>query len=311
MANDNAAAAAVNDTVPESETGTESEAEAGTETGVENVWDDLANDTEDSDVVEGEVVEDGDAEATAPEGEGEGTDEAGEGEEGAEQEPEGEEAAAEPEPTAGEPEPEKVEEVAGEEPVPSTPETKTPEEQAEIRAKAEEQLVEYFALDEDDAELVQTNPQEVLPKLAAKLYLDLYESTVNAVSAALPRMIEGVQQQRQAMQAGEQAFYGKWKALDTKEGRETVQRFGAAYRQVYPNATLEQFINDVGVQAMIALKLPIEGYAEPPATEPPPATQVPPAPAAATNTPARRQSSASQNPFAQLAEEILDEEENF
>lgn len=249
----------------------------------------------------------------------EATEEVVEGEEKVDKEVEETPAAEEPpvkevEETPKSEEPEKEEQPPTEEVVEEVAEapavddkTQTPEEQEEVRKQAREELTKHFALDEKDVERFQDNPGEVLPELAADLYLQVYENVVNGIVAALPRMIEGVQNQQRAVASAEDQFYGKWKQLNTAEGKAQVKRLGNFYRQANPNATLEEFIQDVGLQASIALKLPIEGYAG--TEETPPAAPVTPpsAPPASASRPAAGVATPS-NPFTALAEEFEEEE---
>jgi hypothetical protein len=202
--------------------------------------------------------------------------------------------------------PKAEEKPAEEKPPAEEPKTQTPEEQTEMRTKAHEELTKHFALTDEDAEAVKDNPAEVLPKIAAELYLQVYENVMNGVIAALPRMVQGVQQQTQAITSAEEKFYGRWDKLNTGEGKATVARLGAAYRQANPNTTLDDFIRDVGIQASIALQLPIEGYTAP--QEIPEERSQPSRPPAGGASRPAVQSAASSNPFSAMAEEFIEDE---
>lgn len=187
-----------------------------------------------------------------------------------------------------------------------TPEETQTQDFTEMRAKAEEELAQYYQLSEEDATAFQESPTQFLPKLASRMYLHMYENVVNGIMSALPQMIKNVQAQETAQTTAEQKFYDRWKKLDSEQGRAMVRKFGTAYRTANPETTLDDFIQDVGIQAMVALRLPIEGY-EPPVQEETPPTNVPSSPPAGASRPAGIPTG-SQNPFVALAEEFEEDD---
>lgn len=191
---------------------------------------------------------------------------------------------------------------------PEQPTSLSAEEQAKIRKEAVDELARRYEIDAERAELLRAQPEEVLPQLAAEMYLDVYQNVVNTVTQMLPQIMQQVTAQQQQQKAGEDAFFSRWKALNTPEGRAQATRFANVYRQAYPQATQEQFIEEVGLQTMIALRLPIEGVSAPAAQVPvAPRQPAPRTPASTTSIPsdARR---GSRNMFESMAEEFLQEE---
>ncbi|MGW8177713.1 MAG: hypothetical protein ACWGQW_02795 [bacterium] len=234
------------------------------------------------------------------------------------EEPKAQEVAAQPEaitPAAEEPQEPVVQQAATPQPVaqpeppaaPTAPATITEEQRAQMRNAAAEELQKRYAMDDATALQLRDSPEEVLPKLAANMYLDIFEQVTQSIMQHLPTIVQGTMATQQAQKEGENAFFSRWKALDTPEGRQKAIMFGKAYRQAYPNAPKEQFIEDVGLQAMVAMRLPIEGYgAQAPAGNPP-VVQAPRTPASPTSAPTS-QPGRSSNPFTQLADEFLQEE---
>lgn len=272
-------------------------------------WDELAKVFESNSDDEGEApeVSKEPVEAAQPSTE--------EREEPAGAEPEPEEKQPEPDLAASQPEqaqpkaavePEQETPPAEAEPVQQEAPTQTPEQLAEMRMAAEEQLTTYFALSDEDAEKLIERPQEVLPKLAAKVYLDVYDAVMKGVQTVLPQMVVGLQRQKEVESRAESAFYDKWKGLNTQQGRELVNRLGMMYRQLNPRANLDQFIQDVGLQASIQLRLPIEGYTTQSAPSQVPSA-IPVQPASTTSHP-RVAPASDRNPFSVLADEFLEEE---
>lgn len=197
----------------------------------------------------------------------------------------GEEPGEKPEaPAAAEPEPEAVADAKApeaEQPAAETPETAaaaqpaegetqelTPEQvqerYTEWRGETEEVLAKgHYNLDEDTIAQLQTEPEVVIPQIASRVYLDAVTMAIGQVQQMMPRLFEQHMSRSSEHQQNEDRFFGEWPQLkDKPEHRATVQRLGKAYRASNPTATAEQFIRDVGVQAMISLKLPIEEKAE-------------------------------------------------
>lgn len=145
--------------------------------------------------------------------------------------------------------------------VPSIP-TKSPEERAaefaELRRGAEEELVKTFQLTEEQADNLIENPNEVLPQMMAKLYLDSYASIIQAVQANIPQMIQATMAQTQVEKTAETQFYSEWPQLNKPEYQDTLRRVADSYRVANPKATAEQFIKEVGAQGWVALRLPLD-----------------------------------------------------
>lgn len=159
----------------------------------------------------------------------------------------------------------KKDEVEPQPKVDETP-TKTPEEMqkefAAARNQVMEQLEKTFALDEETADKFLTAPQEVVPKLAARLFLDVYESVMRGMHQSVPAMMQASQAYESKAQKAETDFYGKWPMLKNEQYQKTVLELGSAYRRANPNASTEDFITNVGAAAVVALRLPYNGIQE-------------------------------------------------
>ena len=149
-----------------------------------------------------------------------------------------------------------------------------------LRTEALVELEEDFAISEEDAQTLVVEPEKVLPKLAADLYMRAYENITKSINAALPQMIAQTIAHNTALDQATASFYAKWAKLDANNSKhtETVNRIGVVYRQVNPKASQEQFIAEVGAQALLALGIPFAEIVDAPPVEKP---FVPAAPAAA------------------------------
>ena len=136
------------------------------------------------------------------------------------------------------------------------------------------------------------------------MYLEIYERVMADLNHQLPNAVQHITRMATTQQQDEADFYTQWP--DLKAHSEDVLRIGRVYRQMNPTATKEQFIQDVGLQSMIHLRLPIQGVQgqgvqqTPPPVEQAPPPYVPPQ-GGAVNTPPSPQKPS--NPFTALAEE--------
>ncbi len=171
------------------------------------------------------------------------------------------------------------------------------------RGEAEELLAtQHYALNEQAAEDLNDNAGEAIPRLMSKVYMDAVTASIGHVMSVLPQAVETALQVRDLTRTNEDAFYGAWPQLDKGQHHDAIVRLGMAYRQVDPNASLETFINNVGAQAIIALKIPMEAAP----VEPVIAPVAPFQPAAAS--PPVATSAQKENPFSALSREMEEEE---
>lgn len=176
-----------------------------------------------------------------------------------------------------------------------------------IRATAEETLAkEHYALSDEMVEELQNSADTAIPKLAAKIYMDAVQASITHVVTQLPDLVSRVIETQKVVAENEKAFYATWPDL---VGHETdVKRLAVAYRQVYPNAKPEDVIRDVGAQAMVALRIPIENGR----TQSEDLRETKPhKPAGAGSPPASPPKPGTKNPFTRIAEELGEEELDF
>ena len=176
----------------------------------------------------------------------------------------------------------------------------------EDRVKYEAELEKYFAFSEEDAEKLRDAPDEVIPKLAAKLYLDIYQTVTNGMYKVMPQVVTAVTEQKQAREALTKSFYGKWPDLNKPEYAKVIATVSATYANLKPQATTEEVLQEVGEMAMAALKLGVTPSVEiPPVETPPPFTPATPGGGA---TPPPATPPQADNVFTQISEEFLEDD---
>lgn len=125
------------------------------------------------------------------------------------------------------------------------------------RQQAIEHLQHTYGLTEEEQQEFDNDPNALISKKLAQVHVNAFEAAVNHMMRALPQAMDAVNNQREARNSFESRLYGRWPAL--AEHKQTVQKVMDVYRQVRPDASEEELINDVGLQASVQLKLPIQG----------------------------------------------------
>jgi hypothetical protein len=115
-----------------------------------------------------------------------------------------------------------------------------------------------YGLSEEQKELLLTEPEKVLPDMIGRLYVDVFEGVLQAMMAQLPNYMHTYMQQADASRDRESQFYKRWPMLDKPEYKPHVNKLVATYRRLYPSATFEDVLENVGLQAIVALKIPRE-----------------------------------------------------
>ena len=189
-----------------------------------------------------------------------------------------------------------------------------------VRSNYMQQLAQSYQLDEATAELVETNFSAAAPQLLSQVHMRVAESVTQTLGQMLPQLIAHQMQYMQVAQRSTDKFFGEWPELNKPEYQNTLAQVAQMYRQVRPQASPDEFVRDVGIQAWTALGLPVQqlllrGQQQVQAAPAPqmqesfpqggyaPAT--PGAPARSQRAPAAR----SDNVFTQFAEEFLQDGE--
>lgn len=130
------------------------------------------------------------------------------------------------------------------------------------REKMLPELAKLYTLDEADVEALRTNPEKVLPTLAARTHFAVQHAVFAGVMQALPQMMAMYGENEKQNQENESAFFGSFPALKEKpEYSPTVISCIKAVRASDPNLTRDQLIQRAGVMASITLGIPLPGTA--------------------------------------------------
>lgn len=171
-----------------------------------------------------------------------------------------EEAQSQPAPSAEEmpPAPATEEEAPAPEAAVEPPAALTPEQQAELQrqwqeyqAKQQEQLEQYYAIDEESALALATEPEKVLPKLAAQLHMSVMQQVQAEIAQSIPTLLKGTQEREVRESKAKNEFFTAWPELKGKENE--VMQMGLMFRQLNPKATPQEAIQRIGEMTMNAL----------------------------------------------------------
>jgi hypothetical protein len=197
-------------------------------------------------------------------------------------------------------------------PVSEQPETPAPSAAPDfqtLRANEFSRLQQQYALSEEEQRLALTQPEAILPKMAASLHLNVLESVVNTIMSRVPEVVRMVTKTESEGQQNENEFYTTWPMLKDPKYKQTVYNAVAAYRQINRNATKDEVIRAAGLQALISLRLPIPQHLLETSAPPPSTTGfVPASPGSGGQPSPATMRPGAPNPFAVLSEEFLSDD---
>lgn len=189
---------------------------------------------------------------------------------------------------------------------------KTPEQIAADKVEYEKQqktvfegLVKSYELPEDMALKLSTEPENVLPYLAARVHQNLAAQLSLAMERFVPQFFQSYQQSSTLESAARTAFETRWPELKGMD--KEILETGALFRRLNPTAPAAEAIERIGTIVMQAkglqVKAPAAGVAA--VLAPAPKTAAPFKPAGGGASSSSAAPSHDANEFTQMAEEFL------
>jgi len=169
-------------------------------------------------------------------------------------------------------------EAPAKEEIPAPAPTPEPEKAPELPVKgksAEEmkqevlaKLAAQYKLSDELAQAMLTEPELVLPKVAAQLHLEVARNVLQSVKNELPQMVQGLQQHQEAEHMAEQIFFKENPDLQDAKFRAGILGMGQVYRQLNPKADSAEASKAIGqmVRTAFGLKAPEKAPPETPFT---------------------------------------------
>lgn len=190
---------------------------------------------------------------------------------------------------------------------PVTPATAPSEtDYATWRGEQISKLEGVYKLSDDLAAQLMTEPETVLPKLAAQLHMAVTEAVLHSVNNSLPSVLNSIQSTQSAEQKAFEMFSSVNPDLVDPKYSESILKIGTMYRQVNPNATPDEAVKVIGNMVRTALGLQAPAVPAATSTPPPAPTTTPFVPTrgggggVSTGTPVN-------NPWAELAKDFIDD----
>lgn len=118
-------------------------------------------------------------------------------------------------------------------------------------------MVGVYAIDESDARDLAVEPEKVLPKLAARVYVDTVEAVTGVLGAQLPNVVRELMRLERDKERAEDTFYSKFPALKDKKFEKSVHSAIKVVRAQNPSASMEEVVTQAGITASLANKIPL------------------------------------------------------
>lgn len=133
-----------------------------------------------------------------------------------------------------------------------------------------------FGLTKQEAEALELNAAEAIPRLMARTYYQATQSALLHIQNFVPGMVVNLVKAMQAQKEAEDAFYGAHKHLDRGKHAKDVQSFNQAFRAANPQISMEDLQAMVAAAVTAKFGLQPNAAAKPNGGAPPPQPRVPP-----------------------------------
>ena len=108
-----------------------------------------------------------------------------------------------------------------------------------------------YQLTQQEVEQVLSEPDKALPKLMARVHVNAVQGVLRHVAQQMPAMVTGLLKVQEENRGREEQFFKAWPQLDRSKHSQDILRAGQVFRQLNPQATMEEFIRAVGAQVVI------------------------------------------------------------
>lgn len=150
------------------------------------------------------------------------------------------------------------------------PKEKTPEEQEAENAQIFGELQKVYAISDEDADAILSDPKTAVPRLMANAHAIMMQTAYNMIQQFVPQIIEAQKAQSTTRQTLIEKFSTKWPDLAGEDTKQAVIAAIGTVRQLNPNIDVDTLIAKVGPVAYSILgKTPAPAKQTPPAAKPP------------------------------------------
>ena len=163
-----------------------------------------------------------------------------------------------------------------------------------------------YSITDEDASKLLTEPETVLPRMAARMHMEVMESTVRVMQIMLPRLMQSVQQTEQREISAKSFFQTANPDLADPRLEPAIMEMGQVYRRLNPAASPEQAAQAIGNLVRASLGIAMPAQAAPAPTSAPAVPVVPFVPA--RGGPGGAVAGGQKDSWGQLADEFLAED---
>jgi hypothetical protein len=138
------------------------------------------------------------------------------------------------------------------------------------RDKFEEVLAtSVYGMTEEEGSEVMVNAHQILPKLAARIHLEVTQNILGTMAQILPGVVHGVNEATRQQADLTNQFFQRWPDLKKDTDYGEVMNLARTFRAQYPQASAKEMIEHVGAMAIVKLgRLPAAAPAAPVAQAP-------------------------------------------
>lgn len=163
-----------------------------------------------------------------------------------------------------------------------------------------------YSITDEDASKLLTEPETVLPRMAARMHMEVMESTVRVMQIMLPRLMQSVQQTEQREISAKSFFQTANPDLADPRLEPAIMEMGQVYRRLNPAASPEQAAQAIGNLVRASLGIAMPAQAAPAPASAPAVPVVPFVPA--RGGPGGAVAGGQKDSWGQLADEFLAED---
>lgn len=138
------------------------------------------------------------------------------------------------------------------------------------RDKFEEVLsTSVYGMSEEEGSETLVNPHQILPKLAARIHMEVTQNILGTMAQILPGVVHGVNEATRQQADLTNQFFERWPDLKKEADYGEVMNLARTFRAQYPQASAKEMIEHVGAMAIVKLgRLPAAAPAAPVAQAP-------------------------------------------
>ena len=135
---------------------------------------------------------------------------------------------------------------------------RTPEQEAQVLGQLQDALSKQYVLSEEQADLLVTDPNKVVPQLLAQMHMNVLSHALRMVQESLPQQFTQHTERALAEQKLNDQFSAAFPdlSLSDKEVNQAVTQAVALVKTQMPKATMEEKIQRVGALTRVLLGKP-------------------------------------------------------